>query len=301
MSDQKGKYNIKAISNMLGMHPGTLRAWERRYNIIEPVRNEAGHRLYTEDQMKVLKWVVGKVEQGFTIGQAVELLDKQDVIDDVDNGKAISNQLDSYKQDLLESLLKFDENRSNQTLDLAFNVFTMDKVVITILGGILIEVGEQWEKNLITTAHEHFVTSFIRTKIGMVFHNLPVNPMLPKVICVCGPNERHEIGLLIFTFFLRRRGYQAIYLGTGIPENDVFQVVKEVNPKMVMFSCTIDDHLSETLELVKRLDKHFVELKIGMGGHAFKSLSENDETVYKPYLIGENEDEWIVWLKSHLS
>ena len=74
MSDQKGKYNIKAISNMLGMHPGTLRAWERRYNIIEPVRNEAGHRLYTEDQMKVLKWVVGKVEQGFTIGQAVELL-----------------------------------------------------------------------------------------------------------------------------------------------------------------------------------------------------------------------------------
>jgi len=298
MSDQTGKYNIKAVSNMLGIHPGTLRAWERRYNIIEPMRNEAGHRLYTEDQMKVLKWVVGRVEQGFTIGQAVELLNKQDVLNDVDNEIAISNQLDSYKMNLLDSLLKFDENKSNQTLDLAFNVFSIDKVVITILGGILIEVGDRWGKNEITTAHEHFVTSFVRTKVGMIFHNLPVNPMLPKVICVCGPNEQHEIGLLIFTFFLRRRGYEAIYLGAGIPGTDVFQIVEEVAPNMFVFSCTIGDHLSDTIKLVKQLDEQFVDLKVGIGGHAVKSLSKSEETVYQPYLIGENEDEWLVWLKS---
>ncbi|WP_280768256.1 MerR family transcriptional regulator [Salipaludibacillus daqingensis] len=301
MSDQTGKYNIKAVSNMLGIHPGTLRAWERRYNVIEPVRNEAGHRLYTEDQMKVLKWIMAKVEQGFTIGQAVELLDKQDVIDDVDKERVSSNQLDTFKEDLLQSLLSFNENKSNQTLDLAFNVFSIEKVVITILGDILVEVGDLWERNEISIAHEHFVTSFIRTKIGMVFHNLPVNTMLPKVICVCGPNERHEIGLLIFTFFLRRRGYEAIYLGSGIPEKDVFQVVEEVKPKMIVISCTLVDHLSDTIRLVSQLDEHFSELKIGLGGHAVKSLSKTAKTMYRPYLIGENDDEWLEWLKSQLT
>lgn len=301
MSAQKGKYNIKAVSNMIGIHPGTLRAWERRYNLIEPVRNEVGHRLYTDDQMKILKWVVGKVDKGFTIGQAVELLDKQDVIDDDKNDIVISNQIDSYKHDILHTLLKFDENKSNQTLDLAFNVFSIEKVVITILGGILIEVGERWEKNEITIAHEHFVTSFIRTKIGMVFHNLPVNTMLPKVICVCGPDETHEIGLLIFTFFLRRRGYEAIYLGSGIPEKDVVQVVEEVNPEMIIISCTLVEHLSDTMKLINQLDEQFFQLKIGLGGQAVKKLSKSNETKYKPYLVGDNEDDWLLWLKSQLS
>ena len=48
-----GKYNIKAVSNILGIQPSTLRAWERRYHIIAPKRNHAGHRLYTESIFKL--------------------------------------------------------------------------------------------------------------------------------------------------------------------------------------------------------------------------------------------------------
>ena len=66
----EGKYNIKAVSTMTGIQPGTLRAWERRYEILEPVRNEAGHRLYTDEHIRKLKWLSDKVQQGFTISQA---------------------------------------------------------------------------------------------------------------------------------------------------------------------------------------------------------------------------------------
>ncbi len=69
----EGKYNLKAISQMLGIQAGTLRAWERRYQIIAPVRNEAGHRLYTEEHVKIIKWLLVKVNNGFTISQAVHL------------------------------------------------------------------------------------------------------------------------------------------------------------------------------------------------------------------------------------
>jgi len=63
----EGKYNIKAISNMVGIQPGTLRAWERRYQILNPVRNDSGHRLYTEEDLRKLKWLTEKVSGGFTI------------------------------------------------------------------------------------------------------------------------------------------------------------------------------------------------------------------------------------------
>ena len=44
MLSQVGKYNMKAASQILGIQPGTLRAWERRYHMIAPVRNELGYR-----------------------------------------------------------------------------------------------------------------------------------------------------------------------------------------------------------------------------------------------------------------
>ncbi|SER45217.1 MerR family transcriptional regulator [Salipaludibacillus aurantiacus] len=300
MADHQGKYNIKAISTMLGIHPGTLRAWERRYKLIEPIRNDAGHRLYTDDQLNVLKWIVNKVNHGFTIGQAVELLDKQDVIETVNDETVNNNQMDNIKEDILHSLLKFEERKANELLDYAFNVFSIEKVVIHILGSILIEVGDKWEKNEITIAHEHFSTSFLRTRIGMVFQHLPVNGLLPKVVTVCGPNEQHEIGLLIFNFYLRRRGYETVYLGAGIPGDDVIDAVREINPRMVIISCTLTEHLSDTLKLTDGLKEFFPDLVVGLGGEALKNIPQSSKKFYESFLVGENEEEWMKWLKNRL-
>jgi MerR family transcriptional regulator, light-induced transcriptional regulator len=300
MPDHRGKYNIKAISTMLGIHPGTLRAWERRYKLIEPIRNDAGHRLYTDEQLNVLKWIVNKVNHGFTIGQAVELLDKQDVMETANDETVNNNQMENIKEEILHSLLKFEERKANELLDYAFNVFSIEKVVIHILGSILVEVGDKWEKNEITIAHEHFSTSFLRTRIGMVFQHLPVNGLLPKVVTVCGPNEQHEIGLLIFNFYLRRRGYETVYLGAGIPGDDVINAVRDINPKMVIISCTLTEHLTDTLKLTDGLTEVFPDLVVGLGGEAVKNIPQSSKKIYEPFLVGENEEEWMKWLKNRL-
>lgn len=74
----EGKYNIKAASTILGIPSGTLRAWERRYQFIAPDRNESGHRLYSDKQIQTLKGLIEKTKQGFTISQAVALLDREE-------------------------------------------------------------------------------------------------------------------------------------------------------------------------------------------------------------------------------
>ncbi|WP_096467057.1 MerR family transcriptional regulator [Aneurinibacillus soli] len=54
MKHIQGKYNIKAVSTIVRITTHTLRAWERRYGIIEPQRTESGHRLYTEEDVAAL-------------------------------------------------------------------------------------------------------------------------------------------------------------------------------------------------------------------------------------------------------
>jgi hypothetical protein len=60
----------------------------------------------------------------------------------------------------------------------AFTIFTMDKVLLDILAPLLVQVGLMWEGDEITTAHEHFATSILRSRIGAVMHAYPYNGIL---------------------------------------------------------------------------------------------------------------------------
>jgi MerR family transcriptional regulator, light-induced transcriptional regulator len=297
MGDGKAKYNIKAVSTILGIQPGTLRAWERRYNIIEPIRNESGHRLYSDEHIAILRWLLDKVNKGFTIGQAVGLLENGNVDLELQGEQQHNNKLKALALDLEESLLSFQEFRANNILNEAFNLFSIEKVVIDVIGEVLRSIGDKWEKDHISVAHEHYATQYLKTRITIILHHLQIDPLLPKAVAVCGPNERHELGLLIFTLFLRRKGYEVIYLGTSVPTDDLKLVIEEVCPKYLFISCTLVDHISETLAVVREIEPIVLNLKIGIGGNAFAKISKRKAEEFNKHLVGNTKEEWEEWLK----
>ncbi|QPC46725.1 MerR family transcriptional regulator [Mangrovibacillus cuniculi] len=295
-SQDEGKYNIKAVSKMIGVQPGTLRAWERRYNMIAPVRNDSGHRLYTEKHVHILKWLANKVNQGFTISQAVALLEKSDFENDiVDKSKEV-DQTDTLSEELMQALLQFNEVKAHELINHAFAIYTIDKVVIDVLGSILVRIGDLWESGQITTAHEHFATSILRSRIGIIMHSFPHNGILPKVVAVCGPGEWHELGLLIFTLFVRRKGFEVIYLGSSIKEEDIDVVLDTVKPKFLFMSCTMRENLPNLFELVDRLKSEREELEVGLGGFAIDTMPAKNREKYDDMIIGANKNHWEEWL-----
>ncbi|MGG0460786.1 MerR family transcriptional regulator [Priestia aryabhattai] len=297
----EGKYNIKAISNVVGIQPGTLRAWERRYQILNPVRNESGHRLYTEEDLRKLKWLTEKVSGGFTISQAVSLLETESstVGTFEEEGEVDSPQ--KIRDELLTMLLSFEEGKAQDLINHAFSLYSVEKVVIDILGSLLVKVGDMWEKGQITSAHEHYTTQVLKTRISMIFYSLPSNGLLPKAIAVCGPNETHEVGLLVFTLFLRRKGFEAIYLGSSIEDKDVELIVKEVDPTFLFMSCTMMENAEKTLNLTNQMIKKFPHLKVGLGGYVFDGLDSKRKGEAQPFILGNTKEEWNSWLTKKLA
>ncbi|WP_100402441.1 MerR family transcriptional regulator [Bacillus sp. FJAT-42315] len=296
----EGKYNIKAVSNLVGIQPGTLRAWERRYQILNPVRNDSGHRLYTEEDVKKLKWLAMKVNRGFTISQAVSLMDQHEVGVDQQVIENIYQEQHSLSEDLLQALLSFNEVKAQELINQAFSLYTIDKVTIDILADLLVRIGDMWEREEITTAHEHFATSILRSRIGMIMHSFPHNGILPKVVAVCGPDEWHELGLLIFTLFVRRRGYEVIYLGSSLKEGDIEVVLDTVKPKFLFLSVTLMDNLPKTLQLVDQLKGEHIDLEIGVGGAAMSEMSGQLAKDYACHIVGNSKEEWENWLNQRV-
>jgi len=299
MGSSEGKYNIKAISNLLGIQAGTLRAWERRYKMIAPVRNESGHRLYTDEHLKILRWLISKVNQGFTISQAISLMENSGV--EVDAVEPRNRDiLDELGDKLLTALLDFNGAQAHELINQAFNLFTIDKTVIDLIGPILIKVGDLWEEGRITTAHEHFASSFLRSKIEGLSNSFPHSSFLPKAVAVCGPGERHELGLLMFTMFLRRKGFEVIFLGTSVAEHDIEAVLDQVNPKFLFLSCTLEQNVEAVLKLAGEIGGNYSDLFIGLGGIAIDSMPYQQRQKYKENIVGMTRLEWEKWLKKRI-
>lgn len=68
-------FPIREVAKLTGVNPITLRAWERRYGLIEPVRTDSGHRLYTQHNIDTLKEVMQLTQQGIPISQIKNLVD----------------------------------------------------------------------------------------------------------------------------------------------------------------------------------------------------------------------------------
>ncbi len=72
---EHGLVPIRTVSTLTGVNSVTLRAWERRYDLIKPIRTPKGHRLYSMADVDLIHQVVALLDSGISIGQARQALD----------------------------------------------------------------------------------------------------------------------------------------------------------------------------------------------------------------------------------
>lgn len=68
-------YPIRVVSQLTGINPVTIRAWERRYRLVRPERTPGGHRLYSRANVEILRAAARLIQQGVSISHAVRLLE----------------------------------------------------------------------------------------------------------------------------------------------------------------------------------------------------------------------------------
>lgn len=299
MADQEGKYNIKAAALMLGIQPGTLRAWERRYQMVAPVRNEAGHRLYTEEHIKILKWLIKKVNQGFTISQAVSLMghnqsemDSEALNIKQDNDNPLNNLTDS----LYEALIHFEHERINEIINKLFGVFTIEKVVIDIFSQLLKKIEDSFCAGKIVSAQKYFSKSLISARIATIIHSFPINVHQNKALCIDFSNEEDNLELLMFTFYLRKRGIQVINIKKISSEDENDKIMDMIHPDFVIIYCEVQEESKKALSLVNHLHRKDKDLTIGLGGKAVIALNPSDKDQYSSFIFGQTVKEWEMWL-----
>ncbi len=240
-------YNAKAVTRQTGVTPATLRAWERRYGVLLPDRTAGGHRLYSARDIAAIKWLRQQIEQGMTISRAVVLLQHQlgraEFVPQVQvlaEAPQPARSLDTIRADLYEALIDFDEAAADEVLSEAYSLHPIEAVCVSVIQAVLAQLGHDWVNGRITVAHEHFASNYLRRKLLALIDAGPSTR--PGTIAVgAAPADMHEMGILLLSIFLRRRGWHVVYLGQAVPLEDLPRSLPMLNADVLVLASTVSD------------------------------------------------------------
>jgi DNA-binding transcriptional MerR regulator len=222
-------YEIHEVAELTGLAAPRLRAWERRYEVVRPRRMPNGYRVYTGDQVALLRAFARLIAEGERIGD-LAACPQAEVL-----ARASSRRPDGSPHGaLLEPIRELDRDRleicvAEQMSLRGLHGFAMD-VALPLAGAI----GDLWARGELPVAAEHLATE-------VVVHALKSGLRLPRgdgplLICGCLPGERHEWGVLCTLTGIQERGWRIHYLGADLPVDQIAAAAWKLAPRAVALS-----------------------------------------------------------------
>lgn len=232
--------NIEAFSRRTGVAPDTLRKWERRYGILRPSRTERGQRRYDEHDVDVVRWLKGRLAEGYRIGEAAALLGTEGV-------PAASPR--DLRTLLVRAAADGDGERVARLLDQAFALPSLETALLEVVAPALRDIGDEWQARTVGVANEHLLSSGVRARVDRLLADARGGTR-GAVTLACVPGERHELGLLTLAVLLRADGWQVAYLGADTPLAETFALAGGVGSQVVCLSASMADRFGELAGLL---------------------------------------------------
>lgn len=279
------KYTIKSISNQTGVRPVTLRAWERRYNLLEPQRGENRYRLYSERDLAILRWIKKRLDDGLSISSAVNELQGMQRADAwpeaIESAPSLpqarsTTPPENYITPLYEALVSHNEEETSNLMKEVFAGYDLMTVCMQIISPVMVQIGDAWYHGRIGIATEHFASTYVRGKLLSLLQAYPCKRNAPSFLVGSGPNEQHELGSLMFAALLRTSGYCVEYLGPDIPLDDLAEYAGEQNTDVVILSASMEPTALELKKMQEKLNRLRRPPLFGFAGGAF---------TFKPELV----------------
>lgn len=253
-----GGWRIKEFAARTGTPEPTLRAWERRYGLVEPARSSGGYRLYSaEDERRVLA-MQAHIERGLAASEAAALARAAPA-----GAPVMPGDPAGLVAAFLDATAAYDAGRIVAALDAAFALGT-EAGMRDVLLPALAAVGEGWSSGALTVAHEHFASHLCERRLLAAAAGWEQGGG-PLALLACPPGERHALGLLCFGVALAGRGWRISYLGADTPAADLERAVGRLAPEIVVLGATQPDRFTDATEPLRALATRVRTLVGGAG------------------------------------
>lgn len=253
---QEELYPIREVSRLTGINPVTLRAWERRYGLIQPTRTESGHRLYSLADIDDVRSILGWIDRGVAVSKVGKILAKAHIAKaetETVGSDLEAGEWSEWQTQVRRAVNEFDERRLEQVYGQIFSSYPIVQVFQDILMPIWREFASHHDQ--FGQASEWlFFDSFLR---GRTLQRLQLSSGTAeqRVVLVGIPGQCRELELWVAALMMGTADTAVVALALGQPLEELSLVCGKMKPDaLVVFS-----NNPPTADLAKRL------VKLGLG------------------------------------
>ena len=272
-------YPIRAVSKQTGISIDTLRAWEKRYQVVVPQRDERG-RLYTEADMQRLRLLNSAVEKGHAIGR-VAALSNEDLEALVFSPSLTPRDAEPARTGVpgdvsapppahrvvLEAIERLDYAEAERELSLLAAVLPPRELVHSIALPLMRQVGQAWHAGQLSIAQGHMTSSLLRNQLGALIPLHRRSTPATKLLFATPSGELHEFGILVAAMLAASGGLGITYLGANLPGEEIVFAAQKTAPQVVVLGFIGANHAKIGLaEIQKIAHKLPTQIELWVGG-----------------------------------
>jgi len=231
-------YTIKQASARTGLGAPLIRAWERRYGVVRPIRTPAGYRLYDEEAIRILLAMRGLLDTGWTASEAARAIGAGEIaVDAMTQAGSVEVQpaaAAANRNRLIDRFVSAAEATSAPDTEAAIDEIlaagSFEAIVDDLLLPAAAALGTSWAAGRMSVAAEHAASAAIARRLAAAFQAGAI-PSRTAVVVGLPPGSRHELGAMAFAVALRRHGVGVLYLGPDVPVDAWVDIVQRTGAR----------------------------------------------------------------------
>lgn len=234
------EYTVQAVERATGITGSRLRTWERRYGVPSPPRSPSGRRLYSEDDVQLVRRMAALIEAGISVAQAADAVKAGESwapppaihVEPSSPSPIVANVV----ANLVEGARRLDSVLLDDILVRASHELGWADALDFVVFPALRRVGDEWPAGHFTPAHEHLLSEAVRLRLSAAAAEAAPSPARPLVVMACPEDEMHDLGLASLRLLLRQGGVTVSYLGADVPTRALIEAVESLRPQAVVLS-----------------------------------------------------------------
>ena len=273
------RHPIRVVARRTGLKADLIRAWERRYQAIEPERTAGKHRFYSDAEIERLRLLRQATGTGRSIGQIAHLSNEQlQALVEEDRGDSGERPAEAAAREPLarqeflaenrevaatgsgepaaaetaavkppsrqlspyfDAIHRLDGRELRNLLDRAAVELGYSRVLSEIIEPLMRQVGDRWHAGALREMHEHLAAFEVRSFIESLLRRVVASPAAPRLVVTTPAGERHELGALLAAATACFEGWEVIYLGCDLPAQDIAAAARTVHALAVALSISV--------------------------------------------------------------
>lgn len=265
------QFTIKDVENLLGIKAHTLRIWEQRYRFFAPSRKGSSHRIYSNDDLKLLLRVAFLYHQGWKISR-IAALDAAQLQAEVASVPLNGDTYPNFVVQLIAFALDFDEAGFAHLMNEVITTIGFEKAIEEVCFPFLQRVGMLWVTNHLVPAQEHFSSYLIQNRIIAEIEKVPIVNKPAELILFAPKGEFHELPLLYLHYMLRKWGWSVLFLGKNVQLSVLEQCAQRPGIRYLFLHLLTNLLQMDAEVYLESLVRHFPDKHIIASGKAVHHL-----------------------------